>query len=607
MLELQHIELQFGQKILFTDLNFSLYPNQKIGFVGRNGAGKSSLFNLILNQLSPDKGEVVLSKQVRVAAIEQEMTELDKTALDYVIAGNANVGQLYLAIKQAEGSGDYDQLARLHQQMAERQGYAIEATASEILVGLGFEQAELNKPVREFSGGWRVRLKLARCLISPADLLLLDEPTNHLDLEAQYWLEKWLKGYAGSLLVISHDRDFLDNVTGYTLAIESQNVKLYQGSYSAYEKQYAAALASQQSLQLKQTKQREHLMSFVNRFRAKASKAKQAQSRLKQLEKLEDIAIAQVDSGFSFSFFESKLASNPLVSLEQVDFSYDSHSVFKKADFSISNNARIGLLGLNGAGKSTLIKLVSGELQADAGQITLHKSLRIGYFAQHQLESLTLDQSPLWHIQQLNDRARENELRSYLGGFGFRGEVATSPIKNFSGGEKARLALALIIWQKPNLLLLDEPTNHLDIQMREALTLALQTYTGALIVVAHDKHLLQATVDEFYWVNEYSVQTYCGNLDDYLEMTLNAKQKRSDQAIKPKSATTQAKPVSKQLVQLESKIEKLTVELTEVDKSLADPKLYQGDGQELTQLTLQREQVKNHLNELEEKWLALQE
>ncbi|OGT29899.1 MAG: hypothetical protein A3E87_09155 [Gammaproteobacteria bacterium RIFCSPHIGHO2_12_FULL_35_23] len=605
MLELQNIDLQFGLQIIFDNLCFTLFSKQKVGVVGKNGAGKTSLFGLILKTISADKGFININKNLLINSVQQEIKELDQIALDYVIAGHAQIGSILLKLRQTELKEDYEAAAELYQQLDELQGYTIQAQAAEILNGLGFLSFQLNQPIKSFSGGWRVRLSLARCLLAPSDLLLLDEPTNHLDLEAQFWLEEWLQSYPGSLLVISHDRDFLDKVTQYTLALENKQAKLYQGNYSNYEQQKAEQLALQQALYKKQQAKRQHMEQFINRFRAKSSKAKQVQSRLKLLEKLPTIACAQIDTEVSFEFFKAETCSNPLIHLEQVTYAYTQKPVLKQIDLSINKGDRIGLLGINGAGKSTLIKLIAGQIEAQQGVITKHHALTISYFAQHQLEILNAEASPLWHLQKLSSRKRESELRGYLGDFGFSGEMALKPVRTFSGGEKARLVLALIIWQKPNLLLLDEPTNHLDMAMREALTIALQSYEGALVVVAHDKHLLRCTVDEFWLVHNQKISAFDGDLDDYYQWhkTIN----QAPKFCKVKSPQTEPKNLSAKLPKLEATIKKLTGEIKAIDCTLAKASFYQKELIKANTLIKQRAELANKLSNLEDEWLLLLE
>jgi ATP-binding cassette, subfamily F, member 3 len=604
MLDLHNIHLQFSTQFIFDDLSFSLFPKQKIGVVGKNGSGKTTLFALILNTLQPDQGEVHLNKHVRLSFIEQEIKDAKLKAIDYVIAGDKKAGRVYLQIQQAEADEAFDKLADLYHKLDELQAYDIKSRAYEILHGLGFKDEELEKSISNFSGGWQMRLNLARCLIAPSDLLLLDEPTNHLDLDALFWLEDWLKAYAGSVLLISHDREFLDSTMRYTLAIEDKKAKLYAGNYSSYEKQRAEHLALQQAMYEKQQKKRDHMMGFVNRFKAKASKAKQAQSRLKMIEKLPMIALAQADSPFSFEFKEAEACSNPLLSLESIDYAYDDKSIFKHVNFSINKGDRIGLLGLNGAGKSTLIKLIADDLKPKKGESVKHKNLNLGYFAQHQLEILDLDESPLWHLKQIAKGQSEADLRSFLGGFAFSGDMALRKVENFSGGEKSRLALALIVWQKPNLLLLDEPTNHLDIDMREALTFALQSYDGALIIVSHDRHLLRSVVDEFWLVANQQVKPFKGDLDDYHEWS--QQQIKTSSKEKPvEAAPVKPKPSNKRAEKIEKAMEKVGLEIQAIDEQLTTGNLYQENKALFDEQTSKRESLLEKLEAMEEEWLDL--
>ncbi|MFU8797855.1 MAG: ABC-F family ATP-binding cassette domain-containing protein, partial [Gammaproteobacteria bacterium] len=471
MITLRNLSLQRGQRLLLDHAHLTLFARQKIGFIGINGSGKSTLFALLQRQITSETGDLHMPSHLRIAHLAQETPALQQSALDYVLDGDSTLRKLETALARET---DGEKIAHLHAEFAEIDGYTANARAAQLLNGLGFSTVEQQTSVADFSGGWRMRLNLAQALLSPSDLLLLDEPTNHLDLDAIIWLEEWLKNYPGTLIIISHDRDFLDNVTDHIVHLEQKQLKLYTGNYSAFEQQRAAQLALQQSMHEKQEKKRAHIMSYVNRFKAKASKARQAQSRLKLLEKMDVIEAAHVDSEFEFEFREASDFPNPLINLSHTAICYGDHTILNPFHLSLAPGDRIGLLGPNGAGKSSLIKLLAGELIPAAGTRDVHKHLRIGYFAQHQVDYLKLDKSPIQHLQKIDPRIPEQAFRNFLGGFDFKGDRVYEPIAPFSGGEKARLALALIAWQRPHLLLLDEPTNHLDLEMRQALTTALQ-------------------------------------------------------------------------------------------------------------------------------------
>lgn len=604
MLELRHIDLQFSDHFIFTDANFTLYQGQKYGVVGRNGTGKTTLFSLILKSQSPDRGDVIYNDNLMLASVEQEIADTTLMALDYVIEAYPIIGELWLKAKVYEQEENYEALADAHMVLAEHRAYDIEAMASKILIGLGFSQADLKKSVSDFSGGWQVRLKLARCLIQPADVLLLDEPTNHLDMDAIIWLEAWLKNFSGSLLLISHDKYFLDAVTTQTLALENKQLVPYKGGYSQYEheKHLKATLAEKQ--QKKQAKQREKIESFINRFRAKATKAKQVQSRIKHLEKMPEIISMQADSDYELDFFEPPVLSNPVFQLDHFSFSYGNEAVFEDAKFSLNVGDRVGLLGLNGAGKSTLIKLIAGELTASSGKQVKSQQLAVGYFAQHQLESLKLDETALQHMQKIAPQKTPAELRSYLGRFNFSGNKALQKAGSFSGGEKARLALALIIWQRPNVLLLDEPTNHLDMDMREALTLALQSYEGVLVMVSHDRYLLEATVDHFYLVDHQKVTHFDGDLNDYAKWSREQRQLVQAGSAKmgaEKPAAVVKPQDSKQQAKLEREMVKLTEKLAKLDQTMSE--IEASDFEQIAKLSKERKACQDELDALEEAWL----
>ena len=521
MLRIARLTLSRGARRLFDAADLTVHNRHKVGLVGANGSGKSSLFAAIRGELVADAGVIELPPGWTLAHVAQETPATPMPAIEYVLDGDPELRLLERALADA-GALDGVHLAQLHHRFEAIGGYGARARAATLLAGLGFTEALQSQPVERFSGGWRMRINLAQALMCRSDLLLLDEPTNHLDLDAVLWLEDWLRRYEGTLLLITHDRDFLDGVVDTIVHVDAGKLTSYTGNYAQFERERAAKLALQQSAYVKQQRQIEHLRSYIDRFRAKATKARQAQSRIKALERMEVIAAAHVDSPFSFTFAPVDAAARQLVHLDNVTLGYaNAPPVLRNVDWGVLCGARIGLLGANGAGKSTLLKALAGTLPPLAGDRSTSQHLRLGYFAQHQVEQLRADQSPLWHLTRLEPRAREQELRDYLGGFDFRGDMASAPVARFSGGEKARLTLALIVRERPNLLLLDEPTNHLDIEMREALTEALQDYAGALIVVAHDRHLLRATVDELWLVADGAVTPFDGDLDDYRAWVLD--------------------------------------------------------------------------------------
>ncbi|MBE9564686.1 MAG: ATP-binding cassette domain-containing protein, partial [Proteobacteria bacterium] len=496
MLQAINLGIRRGTKLLFERTSFQIHPRQKVGLTGANGTGKSSLFSLILNDLHADTGDCLYPENWVIAHVAQELAAGTQAAIEFVLDGDDELRQVQQAITTAEEKNDGILLATLHTQLDNIDGYTANSRASQLLAGLGFAASDENRAINEFSGGWQMRLNLAKALMCRSDLLLLDEPTNHLDLDTIIWLETWLNAYRGTLLLISHDRDFLNNICTHIAHLEHQSIQLYTGNYSAFERIRAERLANQQSEYIKQQRNIKHIESYIERFRAKATKAKQAQSRIKALERMQTIAPAHVDSPFHFSLFEPEKIPNSLLHMEAIDTGYGDTKILKNIDFQLLPGDRIGLLGPNGAGKSTLIKVLANQLDIQSGDYHLAKETKIGYFAQHQLEQLHNEHSPIEHLQQIDKNAREADLRNYLGRFGFSNDMSLSKIQNFSGGEKSRLVLSLIIYQKPNLLLLDEPTNHLDLEMREALAEALQEFSGAMVIVSHDRHLLNSTCDQ---------------------------------------------------------------------------------------------------------------
>ena len=535
MIRFTQITLRRGAKVLLEAADVALNPGDKIGLIGANGTGKSSLFALLRGELHADQGEVDYPARWRVAHVAQETPALDRAAIDYAIDGDTTLRRLETELAAAETANEGERIGEIYADLTDADAWTVRSRAERLLHGLGFSHEQMEQPVASFSGGWRMRLNLAQALMCPSDLLLLDEPTNHLDLDAILWVEEWLKKYQGTLVVVSHDRDFLDGVVNVVVHIDSRKLKRYAGNYSDFERQRAAAVVLAAGMIEKQQRERAHLESFINRFKAQASKARQAQSRMKMLEKMEDLAPLHVSAPFQFEFREPLRAPDPLLVMEGVDAGYRADEAADKVivrgiNFSWQSGQRYGLLGINGAGKSTLIKTIAGELPLLAGSANFNKGLVIGYFAQHQVEMLRDDESPLWHLARIAPRTREQELRGFLGGFNFPGEMALNSIAHFSGGEKARLALAMIVWQRPNLLLLDEPTNHLDLETREALTVALAQFEGTLVLVSHDRHLLRATTDQFLIVADGRLQPFDGDMDDYRDWLFKTKLAAAQQA-----------------------------------------------------------------------------
>ena len=622
MISMTEIELRRGTKVLLSDAELVIHPGQHIGIIGANGCGKSSLFKLLLGQLAPDAGNLFIPSDWRIAHMAQELASSERSALDYVLDGDPELRRTEAAIEQATDQEDNNRLAAEYEKMDAINGFDAHYRAEQLLHGLGFYQSEINRPVNSFSGGWRIRLNLAQALMSPSDLLMLDEPTNHLDLDATLWLEQWLKAYEGTLLIISHDRDFIDNVVERIVHIERAQSISYKGNYSAFERVRSERLALQQASFEKQQKRRKDVEAFVARFRYKASKAKQAQSRIKELERMENIAPAHIDSPFYFKFPEPKKTYSALVNISQSSLGYGDTEILSQVNFDLQPGTRIGLLGPNGAGKSTLINSLTGDLDLLSGQRVYGENIKIGYFAQHQLEVLDLQASPFLHLQRITPQATDQEIRNFLGGFDFHNDKALDQINDFSGGEKARLALALIVWQKPNLLLLDEPTNHLDLEMRHALTMALQSYDGALVVISHDRHLLRNTVDDFYLVAEGRVTEFDGDLKDYQDwlknFTREIKQPEpfiTENPIDKKLARQQSAesrkklaPLNKQIKALEKKIDREQTQLKKIEDQLADPEIYDDSNKEtLKQCLSKQAEVKKILVALEENWLETQE
>lgn len=623
-----------GNNTLLNNACATIYPHKRVGLIGRNGCGKSTLFALIKKEILPENGDINIPSSWVISSVAQETPGLEESALDYVIDGDKQYRALEKELKAAEKANDGMKAASLHMELENIQAYTINSRAGRLLLGLGFSTADFTKPTKEFSGGWRMRLNLAQALICRSDLLLLDEPTNHLDLDTVMWLEDWLKAYPGTLIIISHDRDFLDNICTNIIHIEHKKLNCYTGNYTDFEVERAQRLALEKAMYDKQQTELAHMQAFVDKFRYKATKAKQAQSRLKAMERMEKIVLAQADSPFSFSFFENENVLPPnLIRMDNLTAGYPDKTVLTSIKMNIVPGSRIGLLGRNGAGKSTLIKTIAGEIPPLSGEFALAKAVKVGYFAQHQLEYLDPEGTPLSHLTALAPDARELELRSFLGGFGFSGDKVTDPVGHFSGGEKARLVLALLVWQKPNLLLLDEPTNHLDLQMREAIIIALSSFKGALIVVSHDRHLLRTTTDEFYSVSEGKVFPFDGDLDDYHEylMELDKKEqeklnaeKADERAHKPVQTNDNFKnkdqkraeaafrktlsPLKKEIEKLEHSLDELNARKNELETILADASIYEAARKnELQAYLLEQSSVSEKLEEVETEWMLKSE
>ncbi|ALR78389.1 ABC transporter ATP-binding protein [[Enterobacter] lignolyticus] len=625
MIVFSSLQIRRGVRVLLDNATATINPGQKVGLVGKNGCGKSTLLSLLKNEIAADAGSFTFPGNWQLAWVNQETPALAQPALEYVIDGDREYRQLEAELNAANARNDGHAIATVHGKLDAIDAWTIRSRASSLLHGLGFSNEQLERPVSDFSGGWRMRLNLAQALICRSDLLLLDEPTNHLDLDAVIWLEKWLKSYQGTLILISHDRDFLDPVVGKIIHIEQQTLFEYTGNYSSFEIQRATRLAQQQSMYESQQQKVAHLQSFIDRFKAKASKAKQAQSRIKMLERMEMIAPAHVDNPFHFSFRAPESLPNPLLKMEKVSAGYGERTILDSIKLNLVPGSRIGLLGRNGAGKSTLIKLLAGELQPMHGEIGLAKGIKLGYFAQHQLEYLRADESPLQHLARLAPQELEQKLRDYLGGFGFQGDKVTENTERFSGGEKARLVLALIVWQRPNLLLLDEPTNHLDLDMRQALTEALIDFEGALVVVSHDRHLLRSTTDDLYLVHDGKVEPFDGDLEDYQQWlsdlqkqesqpydapkdNANSAQARKDQKRREAELRTQTQPLRKEIARLEKEMEKLHAQLAKAEEKLGDSGLYDVERKaELAECLQQQASAKSGLEECEMAWLDAQE
>jgi len=610
MLSFSGLALRRSTTLLFEAADFKVFGGQKLGITGANGCGKSSLFALIRGELSADQGDFSYPKHWAVAAVEQETQLCEQAALEYVIDGDVELRQTEARLARAESDRDSMQIADCHERLQEIDGYQAESRAARLLAGLGFAEAEIRQPLNSFSGGWIMRLNLARALMCRSDLLLLDEPTNHLDLDAVIWLEHWLKRYRGSLLLISHDRDFLDAVVDSIAHIEEQRIRLYRGNYSAFEIQRAERLSQQQAAHQKQQQSIAHMQRYIERFRAKASKAKQAQSRIKALEKMQLIAPAHIDSPFHFEFRAPQALPSSLIKIDGVATGYGEKTVLEQIEFSLIPGERIGLLGLNGAGKSTFIKLLAGELQAFQGEITRARELRIGYFAQHQVEQLDLEANALLSLQRIDPGLSEREIRAYLGGFNFRGDKVLQAVKTFSGGQKARLVLALLIWQRPNLLLLDEPTNHLDLEMRLALNQALQGFDGSVILVSHDRHLLRSVCDDLWLVDRAALLRFDQDLDAYpvwlAQRKANGQSRSPTVAGNNQKKRRQLKAHTARLNKIEREIASLNLTREQLEQRLSDNSIYDENNRVSLNATLAAQaENQERLNLAEEDWLEL--
>ncbi len=620
MIILRNISLRRGSKLLLQDANVTIQPGQRLALIGANGCGKSSLFSLLLGELGADAGTIEGMSTLRLSHMAQEVESTTLPAGEYVWRGDALLGRLRDEVAAQEEAGDFEKAARTHAQLEEIDGYSAERRAQRLLQGLGFAEDAAGRAVRDFSGGWRIRLNLARALMTPSDILLLDEPTNHLDLDATLWLQQWLQQYPGTLLMISHDRDFIDGTCERILHIEQQQLFTYKGNYSDFERMRAERLANQQANFEKQQRRIAEIDDFVRRFRYKASKAKQAQSRLKELERMQTLAPAHADSPFDFSFPPPARSSDPLLRLDEANLGYGNTMVLSRVDLQLRPGSRYGLLGRNGAGKSTLLKSLIGELPLLGGTRTTGEHLSIGYFDQQQLEALDMDASPALHLQRLSPGAREQDILNFLGGFNFRGTAATSAIAPFSGGEKARLALAMVVWQKPNLLVLDEPTNHLDLDMRHAMEVALQGYDGALVLVSHDRHMLRNTAEELLLVHDGRVEEYREDLEGYESWILSSYRQSEKRESSPSESSRKEKrqqaasqrdklrPLQKQLDRTEAEMAAVTRALDELREQLGNNELYTEKNRQTLAGLLKREgELKVRAAELDDIWLEQQQ
>ena len=611
MLSFNNLELVLGGKTLFDDVSLTIHHHQKVGLVGANGTGKTSLFKVIKKEIEVDQSTVSFPNDLRISYLAQEVPASDEIALQYVLSGDYRLIEIQHEIELAEKEEKFELLAELYETYSALDGYSAKSKAEQLMAGLGFKSEDFSKSLKDFSGGWRVRLNLAKTLMQPSDLMLLDEPTNHLDLDAILWLSNWIKSFPGALILISHDRDFLDDCVSSIAHLYRQSIELYAGNFTQFEILRAAKLAEIQSNFIKQQKEVAHMQSFINRFKAKATKARQAQSRVKALEKMELIAPAHIDSPFNFTIYETEKISNPLISLSESNLGYD-NPILSKINLTIAPGDRIGLLGPNGAGKSTLIKSIVGSIPVLDGNREIGSNFRVGYFSQHQVDDLDLSISAFTHIQRLDETKTEKQIRTYLGGFNFKGDKVKDPIHLFSGGEKARLAFAIISYQKPNILLMDEPTNHLDMEMRHALTIALQAFKGAILLISHDRHLLNSSVDHFYLVDNGGVDLFNGDLDDYKNYILDIKstgiketKKKSKTSKEDRDDNTKLlKSLSTDISKLEKRLLRLNAKLEEANLKLADPNLYKDDSEDnLQDLIRNQLELSNEVELADQQWM----
>ncbi len=621
MLRLIDVALARGIRTLYRGVSLIARPGERVGLVGGNGTGKSTLFAAILGELSAEAGVIEAPPLPRIAHVAQDIDAPEMRALDYVLAGHAPLSDARAELAEAEAGHDEMRIAHAHATLAELDEGAIAANAAAVMHGLGFSHADAARPVRDFSGGWRNRLALARALLRPADLLLLDEPTNHLDLDSVVWLESWLRRQPATVLVISHDREFLDRIVETVWHVDNATIRRYAGNYSAFELAWLEQQKQQDAAARAYARTAAHLQSFVDRFRAQATKARQAQSRLKMLERLTAIEPVREKREWRFEFPEPVRVPERLLDAEEMSLGYGARTVLSDVTLTVRSGDRIGILGVNGAGKSTLVKSIAGDLAPQAGELRRGQGLAIGYFAQHQLDQLRPDETPLQHLRRLAPQAREQELRDFLGNFRFPGDMATALIGPMSGGEKARCALALIAWQRPNLLVLDEPTNHLDMETREALTMALSSYEGALLLVSHDRHLLRAACDQLWLVHDGRVAPFDGDLDDYAALVLasrreraesgdanapNRKELRRQEAAERQRLADSRRPLQNRLKKLEDELARVSDELRELDAKLADPAFYHSDQDDDVAVSLKRRgQLAERVETLESQWLAL--
>ncbi|HEX7128924.1 MAG TPA: ATP-binding cassette domain-containing protein [Rhodanobacteraceae bacterium] len=609
MISFRNFALRRGERLLLSDVDLALHAGWRLGVVGRNGCGKSSLFAALLGELEPDRGDLDVPQRLRIASVAQETPALPDSALDFVLGGDVAVAAALRDEADAMAREDYDAVAAAHHRLEELNGYDASARAGRLLHGLGFPASTHARSVAEFSGGWRARLNLARALMMPSDLLLLDEPTNHLDLDAVLWLEQWLLKYPGTLLLISHDREFLDGLGTHILHLHDGHAKLYAGNYTAFERQRAEQLRLQQIAFEKQQAERAHLESFIARFKAKASKAKQAQSRMKRLAKLSGTEAVRAERALHIGFAEPDKLPHALIRLEHVDAGYGDIRILQDVRFGLEAGDRIGLLGPNGAGKSTLVKTLVGELPLLAGERGAHPDLRLGYFAQHTVESLRAGQTPVDHLREIAPNESTQAFRDFLGRWDFPGDRAFESVDGFSGGERARLALALIAWRKPNVLLLDEPTNHLDLDMREALAEALSDFPGAIVLVSHDRHLIGLVCDSFWRVANGRVESFDGDLDEYAAWLrarpVEAARQASAGALSASPAKKAAKPNPQRMAKAEARLAELQSRLDAITAELADPAIYAEGGARAAEIARQQDALRGELESTESELLEL--